>query len=69
MSSRDARISAAGMVQAVIASGAPATEWRTRAAYGLTLTKYLAERLEGKKPSVPTLPVTLHEFKGEKTNG
>ncbi len=56
MSDRDARISAAGVVQAVIASGAPANEWRIRAAYGLRLVTYMAARLQGEKPKHPLVP-------------
>jgi hypothetical protein len=55
-SERDARIRAAGMVQAVIASGAPIQEHRVRAAYGLGLTDYFAQRLLGKKVTPPKLP-------------
>lgn len=56
MSERDARISAAGVVQSVIASGAPVEEWRVRSAYGLTLVKYMADRLQGGKPEIPKVP-------------
>lgn len=61
MSDRDARIQAAGMVQAVIGSGAPAREWRTRTAYGLALTQYMAQRLQGNKPAPPAIPPCLKE--------
>ncbi len=55
-SDRDARISAAGVVQSVIASGAPMTEWRVKAAYGLTLVAYMAQRLQGDQPAPPKTP-------------
>lgn len=55
-SDRDARISAAGVVQAVIASSAPMSEWRVRSAYGLALVQYMAQRLQGEKPAHPKVP-------------
>jgi hypothetical protein len=63
-SEKDARIRAAGVVQSVIASGAPAEEWAIRAAYGLSLVSYMAGRLlktEGLK--APTIPAQLKESK------
>ena len=56
LSERDARISAAGVVQSVIASGAPMGEWRGRSAYGLNLVKYMAAKLQGKKAERPEVP-------------
>ena len=58
-SERDARISAAGVVQSVIASGAPIDQWRVRAAYGLNLVKYMADKLQKKKAERPTVPPLL----------
>ena len=55
---RDRRIRSAGVVQAVIASGAPIEEHRIRSAYGLALIDYFADKLAGKndlpQPRVPT---------------
>lgn len=47
-------IRAAGIVQAVIASGADPSEWPKRAQYGLRLANYFAARLNGEKPALPT---------------
>jgi hypothetical protein len=52
--SRDARISTAGVLQSVIASGAPMKEWRVRSAYGLALLAHLASRLDKDATSLPT---------------
>jgi len=44
---------AAGIVQAVIASGADPSEWPKRTQYGLRLANYFAARLGGEKPELP----------------
>jgi hypothetical protein len=54
-----ADIKAAGMVQAVIASGAPIEEWRLRAAYGMQLTRALSMKLQKKAASYPDIPASL----------
>ncbi len=59
---RDERIRAAGVVQSVIASGAPAEEWHARSLYGLRLVNNLAYRLAGSKKPLPDVPDSL---KGE----
>ena len=56
---KEARIRAAGVVQAVIASGAPIEEWNIKARYGLRLVNYLAARLQGQKPEAPTPPTNI----------
>lgn len=60
---RDARIRAAGVVQAVIASGAPVEEWDIRSAYGLSLVSYMAGRLMKQRPPAPAIPSVLKENK------
>lgn len=52
---RDASIKAAGITQSVIASGAPMDEWVSRSLFGMRVSIYLANRLQGKKPERPTL--------------
>ncbi len=56
---RNARIRAAGVVQAVIASGAPVEEWQARASYGLRLVNHWAARLLKKKLKEPNIPESL----------
>lgn len=59
MSDRESRISAAGVVQSVIASGAPIEEWPARAMYGLNLVKTIATRLQGDERPLPAIPKSL----------
>jgi len=63
---REKRIQAAGIVQSVIASGAPIEEWSNRSAYGLALTKYWAARLSGFEAAQPPIPTSLQK---EHVNG
>jgi hypothetical protein len=56
---RNARIRAAGVVQAVISSGAPVNEWMTRSQYGLRAVNYWAQRLLGGRPDLPKVPAKL----------
>ena len=58
---RDARIRAAGVVQSVIASGAPVEEWVTRSAYGLACVSYLAGKLLKQNPKAPPIPKSLQK--------
>lgn len=50
---RDHVIRAAGVTQAVIASGAPIEEWPARVQYGLNLSNCFAFRLAGAKDRKP----------------
>ncbi len=63
---RDRRIRSAGVVQAVIASGAPIEEHLIRSAYGLALIDYFADRLNGKDVERPRVPT---RFTKERTIG
>lgn len=54
-----AQMRAAGVVQAVIASGADPKEWRIRAAYGKALINWMANRSLGNKVDAPALPKQL----------
>jgi hypothetical protein len=56
---RECEIRAAGMVQAVIASGADPSEWEERTRYGLRLAMAFAHRLNGKKAAMPDIPKGL----------
>lgn len=47
------QIRAAGIVQAVIASGAPPEQWAKLTAHGLKMSKAFAERLGGAKSPFP----------------
>lgn len=53
---RLARIRAAGVLQSVIASGAPMDDWVRRSKYGLRVVNYLTRGLLGEKPAVPQPP-------------
>lgn len=54
---RNARIRAAGVLQSVIASGAPMEDWVLRAKYGLRVVNFLTRGLLGEKPvNVPQAP-------------
>ena len=53
------RIRAAGLVQSVIASGAPIEEWRSRSIYGLTLTSHLTSKLMKQDSPEPKIPMSL----------
>ncbi len=58
MSEREFQIRAAGMVQAVIGSGADPVEWETLTRYGLNLSTYFAATLQGKMgAALPRLPM------------
>lgn len=57
--SKEARIRAAGVVQAVISSGAPAEEWTVRTLFGLRVVNYAAARLQQQKPEAPKVPDSL----------
>ena len=59
MTERDNRIRAAGVVQAVINSGAPAEEWISRALYGMRVVNYVTARLNNKKPEPPKVPASI----------
>lgn len=61
--SRESQIRAAGMVQAVIASGSPISQWVERSRYGLRLALYMAAKLDGMTPAIPPIPKTLKESK------
>lgn len=56
MNEKESRISAAGVVQSVIASGAPMNEWEGRARYGLNLVNYLAKLMRKEKAKRPPVP-------------
>ncbi len=58
-SSRENRIRAQGVVQAVIASGAPADEWASRARFAMRVVNYMAAGLDKKKPKEPKVPDAL----------
>ena len=60
---REARIRAAGVVQSVIASGAPVEEWVPRSAYGLAVVSFLAGKILRQSPSAPPIPGSLKEKK------
>lgn len=60
-SDRDRRIRSAGVLQAVIASGAPVEEWVDRSKYGLRVVNYLTAGLAGDKPKAPKIPSALQE--------
>jgi hypothetical protein len=61
---RNARIRAAGVVQAVIASGAPVGEWGARTRYGLRQVNYWAAVLM-KQPPKGGVPAVPKELKGK----
>ena len=56
-----ARIRTAGVVQAVIASGAPIKEWESRSRFGLRMVNHVAALLQGKKNESPKIPDKLKE--------
>lgn len=60
---KECRIRAAGVIQAVIASGAPVEEWRVKALYALNLCNYVAGILGGTKGAIPAIPNSLKENK------
>ncbi len=53
ISERDISIKAAGIVQSVIASGAPMNEWVPRSRFGMRVSIYLASVLKGERPKAP----------------
>ncbi len=53
LTDREARITSAGILQSVIASGAPIEQWRNRAMYGLRLHMAITKRLMGTKVPLP----------------
>lgn len=56
---RDNMIRAAGMVQAVIGSGAPMPEWTREINHGLNLSNYFANKLAGIKKDKVAMPPPL----------
>ena len=50
---KENRIRAAGIVQSVIASGIDAEAWVELSRYGMRVSIYLADVLDGKKPKAP----------------
>jgi hypothetical protein len=58
---RDAQIRAAGMTQAVIASGADVEDWPTLIGYGLNLSRYFAGRIMKENVKLPAVPKSLKE--------
>lgn len=62
MIEKDAKIRVAGILQAVIASGIPPTEWEKALRHGLKLhSKYSRAVIEGKMP--PFIPTNQKETK------
>jgi hypothetical protein len=57
---KEARIRAAGVVQSVISSGAPMSEWEMRSRFGMRCVNALAASLQKKKwvkfPDAPASP-------------
>ncbi len=61
MNEKENRIRAAGVVQAVITSGAPVEEWVDLAKYGMRVVNYMAAGLNGAKPKAPKVPAVLEK--------
>jgi len=63
-SERDRRIRSAGVLQSVIASGAPVNEWVVRSKYGLRIVNYLTAGLGGVRLKAPKIPSALENDNG-----
>jgi len=62
--SKDQSIRTSGLLQAIINSGAPMSEWQVRLRYALRLQNAFALLLAGNKVAMPPLPKELTHAEG-----